>query len=105
MAFAGNLGAQVALDRMPHDLSGRSADELTTILLFSESNTRFVCEVPPEYRQAFESHLDGIPHAAVGQVVANARLLISRQEDSEATAVIDLDLPALKNAWQSPLRW
>ena len=43
MAFAGGLGARLQLDAMP--ASGELGDARRC--LFSESNTRFLCEVAP----------------------------------------------------------
>ena len=44
MAFAGELGAKIALDAVPHKLGSAAT---SAALLFSESNSRFLCEVRP----------------------------------------------------------
>ena len=105
MAFAGGLGARIVLSRVPRMLGGYSPHEETVILLFSESNTRFLCEVPPEKQQEFENILAGVPHAVVGEVSDSPVLSLSRLSDQEASLVIDLDIHTLKEAWQAPLRW
>jgi phosphoribosylformylglycinamidine synthase len=69
--------------------------------LFSESNTRFLCEVPPELADAFEALLDGVPHAHVGEVTGGSML----QLVADGAAVVAADIAALKEAWQKPLRW
>lgn len=105
MAFAGGLGARITLSRVPHALSGYSPPAETVILLFSESNTRFLCEVPPDKQTEFENFLAGVPHAVVGEVSDAPTLSISRLSDHEASRVISLALSTLKEAWQAPLKW
>jgi phosphoribosylformylglycinamidine synthase len=98
MAFAGDLGATLDLDAVPHDVSGSHRE---AILLFSESNTRFLCEVPAANAAEFERLTAGVPCARIGQVVAEPRLQIGcagRQLVSEGLA-------GLKAAWQAPLDW
>ena len=69
-------------------------------LLFSESNTRFLCEVRHENAVTFEAALAGIPHAPIGEVTNNANLEILGE-----TSLVQADLKTLKEAWQKPLRW
>ncbi len=99
MAFAGGLGAHVSLEQMPlgADCSGLP----TTARLFSESNTRFLCEVPPERADAFEALLDGVPHARIGEVTDSGRLEIL----AGGALVLAANIATMKEAWQKPLRW
>ena len=71
MAFAGGLGARLTLGDVP-----REGDLADAVLLFAESNTRFLCEVRPERAAEFEAALAGIPHARIGEVVAGGKLEI-----------------------------
>jgi len=97
MAFAGGLGARLELDNVPHaDGSGHTA-----VLLFSESNTRFLVEVELHNRAAFEAALADVPRARIGEVVDSGRLEIL----SDSRPLVQSDLAALKEAWQRPLRW
>ena len=99
MAFAGGLGANISLHNAPID--GPAADGLSDIvLLFSESNTRFLCEVRPEAAAAFESALGEVAHAKIGEVVDNGRLAMAAD-----TLLVEADVSELKEAWQKPLRW
>ena len=72
MAFAGGLGAKLSLKNVPHNVNPNQADEtpggLSTVLLFAESNSRFLVEVPQDRQQAFEKTMGDVPHAAVGEV-------------------------------------
>ncbi len=103
MAFAGGLGAQVDLDQVPawSDVASPAA------VLFSESNTRFLCEVPPEQAEAFEVAFDDsrpdlrIACQRIGMVTEPARLEIRHEQ----SPLVDADLQSLKEAWQKPLRW
>jgi len=98
MAFAGGLGARAFLDRIPCE------DHLpAAVRLFSESNTRFLCEVHPDDAEDFDEILAGIPHAWIGQVVDTGRLEIVDNPDDPM--IVEADLAALKEAWQKPLRW
>ena len=99
MAFAGGLGAIISLDNML--LNADSLDLPTVARLFGESNTRFLCEVPPELADAFEALLQSVPHARIGEVTDAGKLKIL----AGGTPVVTADIAALKEAWQKPLRW
>jgi phosphoribosylformylglycinamidine synthase II len=109
MAFAGGLGARIFLEQVPHklDLTVIGADSLriNTILLFAESNTRFLCEVPQDAVGHFESILGDVPHAAIGEVIADAKLQIVNYNPGNHLHVIDADLNDLRECWQKPLSW
>jgi phosphoribosylformylglycinamidine synthase len=70
--------------------------------MFSESNSRFVCEVPAAEQAAFESAMGSVPWSRLGQVTQRPRLVI---RESDAGSQIDADIRELKEAWQAPLRW
>lgn len=97
MAFAGGLGATIRLADVP--TAGDIADDAT--LLFSESPTRFVCEVEPAQASVFEKALSGFAVACVGEVEQVKRL---RMIGRAGNVVIDSYLTDLKEAWQAPLR-
>jgi phosphoribosylformylglycinamidine synthase len=98
MAFSGGLGAKLSLGSAPH---ASDAGE-TNVLLFSESNSRFLCEVHPDTAADFETLLGDLPHARIGQVVDTGTLEIV---DRNNATCVKADLAALKEAWQKPLRW
>ena len=86
---------------MPHDIEDSAL--LRAALLYSESNTRFLCEVQPDQTEAFEASLAGLPCATIGQV--NDSDLLEIKTDSAADNTISASLANLKEAWQAPLRW
>jgi len=64
MARAGRLGVRLDLSCVPRDPDVTRAD----VILFSESNGRFLVEVRPEDAAGFEAALAGCPFASVGEV-------------------------------------
>lgn len=104
MAFAGGLGARISLAEVPFDIpvDTLSPEELFATLLFSESNTRFLCEVAPENAVRFAASLGDTSHGKIGEVTSDTQLTIFRPDNSKAIAA---SIASLKEAWQNPLRW
>ena len=98
-AFSGLLGATVELQAVPRTTG---LDDPITVL-FSESNSRLLCEVAPADEAAFAAELSaaGVPHARIG-AVADDQQLICRWAGQ---TVLRADVPALKQSWQRPLSW
>ena len=139
MAFAGGLGARVLLGQVPQAIvpdaaavqaltaaAKRIREELhplaaygpaNAVLLFSESNTRFLCEVRPENAAAFEQAMAGVPCALIGEVTDTDTLEILGVpaplpgDDGRPTSelvtpvVVEAQLDTLKTAWLRPLNW
>lgn len=106
MAFAGQCGARIDLARVPRELPDELPD-VAGVILFAESNTRFLCEVSPENAEAFERALNELPVACLGEVTDTGRLEIFGLPGPSGTAsqrIVDLKIGALKEAWQKPLR-
>jgi phosphoribosylformylglycinamidine synthase len=98
MALAGGLGVEIQLANVP--ASGELPSES---LLFSESNSRFLCEVGPESAAEFEQTLTGVAAARIGVVRDDDRVIVAAA--GQAAPVIDATLSALKDAWKSTLRY
>lgn len=98
MAFAGNMGMTLKLESVP---LGESIDR-NDYILFSESNSRFLVEVKPENKDAFEKAMEGIDFAVIGEVTGSGTLTVSGIDNRE---VIWATIEELKEAWQEPLRW
>ncbi|HBT76116.1 MAG TPA: phosphoribosylformylglycinamidine synthase subunit PurL [Planctomycetaceae bacterium] len=90
MAFAGGFGAEITLPDSP-----LSPD----VRLFSESNTRFLCEIEPGKAAAFEAAMTDLPLAKLGAVTDGDML---RVNDG---LLIEANIGALKTAWLKPLDW
>jgi phosphoribosylformylglycinamidine synthase len=99
MAFAGGLGVEVDLDRIPYEPTESKLHRI--VALFSESNSRFICEVTQENQAAFEAEFDVAIIAVIGCVCEHSRLKIS----DFRSGIIDADINELKNDWQRPLNW
>jgi phosphoribosylformylglycinamidine synthase len=93
-AMAGHVGLEVDLTSVPAEEARRN-----DILLYSESAGRFIVTIDPRQRSAFEARFTGLPAACIGRVVADARLRIRGLEGQD---IVDLTVPALKEAWQKP---
>jgi phosphoribosylformylglycinamidine synthase subunit PurSL len=75
------------------------ADALNTILLFSESPTRFLAEVAPEQQDALEAHLHahGVQDfACIGTVNETERFVVHNGDQ----LLIDLPVGELQAAWE-----
>jgi phosphoribosylformylglycinamidine synthase II len=139
MAFAGDLGARIHLAEVPyslvldpsvqqkteqlaqdhphlklHPLS--ALPEASAVLLFAESASRFLCEVPQAKAKEFEKIMSGVPHALIGDVTDTGRLEIFGlpqpiRDDAEKPSelrvprVVDATLADLKETWKKPLRF
>jgi phosphoribosylformylglycinamidine synthase II len=102
MAFAGGFGIDLTLADSTYLETPVSGESIDLIALFSESNTRFLCEVTPENASAFEAALAGVPLTKLGVVTAKPVLRISGAAGKE---LISSSIADLKNAWKSPLNW
>ncbi len=98
MSFAGELGAEVWLAALGE--VGRCDDDI--VLLFSESNTRFVIEVPPACQKQLESIFEGLPLTEIG-IVNNGPNVMFR--GIRGYGAIDMPWRDLKASWQQPLAW
>jgi phosphoribosylformylglycinamidine synthase subunit PurSL len=103
MAFAGGLGASVSLRDVPcEDDAARDP-----ILLFAESPSRFLLEVPAQKYAALADLAGTLPLGRLGEVTstddpAGARLTIT---GLDGTPVIHALIDDLKDAWKEPLNW
>ena len=98
MAFAGGLGMNISLKNVP---LAESIDR-DDYILFSESNTRFLVEIAPKDKLAFEKAMAGIDFAEIGEVTKSKKLEVYGRNGK---AIVKADIDELKEAWQKPLRW
>ena len=98
MAFAGGLGAVVSLKDVP---LGEPMDR-DDLILFSESNSRFLVEVAPDDKDEFERVMDKTSFAGIGQVTPSEMLEIYGIKGKK---IASKSIAELKEAWQKPLSW
>ncbi|MDD4957135.1 MAG: phosphoribosylformylglycinamidine synthase subunit PurL [Candidatus Omnitrophica bacterium] len=97
MLFAGAYGADVSLSGMPRG-SGAGRDD---VLLFSESNSRFIVEVPSGRGKEFEHLMKDAPVGFLGTTRADDRLTI---KGLGGRSVVKSGLDPLRSAWKGPLK-
>ncbi len=98
MSFAGELGAEVWLAALGEAV--RTDDDI--VLLFSESNTRFVIEVPPNCQAELKAIFEGLPLTEIGVVNDGEKVMFRGIRGYE---VIDSPWRDLKASWQRTLAW
>lgn len=106
MAFAGQLGAAIDIAGIGAAATGRGTQRRplhSDHKLFSESNSRWIVEVPPakeeELRELAKEH--GVDRILfdVGEVAADRRVVIR----DGATPLIDVDAAACRKAWSEAM--
>jgi phosphoribosylformylglycinamidine synthase II len=98
MAFAGGLGMSLNLENVPLG----EPMERDDFILFSESNTRFLAEVAPGNKAAFEKLMAGADCALIGRVMDIKKFEVHGHDGRK---ILTADISDLKEAWQKPLRW
>jgi phosphoribosylformylglycinamidine synthase len=98
MAFAGGLGLDIDLARVP--VEGKI--DRSDLVLFSESNSRFLVEVEQAKTEEFERAMKGVPCARIGEVNASGRLTV---KGLHGETVVHEPIEELKQAWKKPLAW
>ncbi len=94
MAFAGGYGIEINTDTVP-----KTENLRTDNLLFSESASRLIVEVPEQYFAGFERTMKGVPYSHVGNVT-NRDYLFLRGNGFDTR----MHIKDLKDAWQATLR-
>jgi len=94
MAFSGGHGMSISLAKVPRSENVRRNYEV----LFSESNSRFLVEVPEDFRKDFERTMDGCVHSVIGKVREDREFHI---EGLSGQAVVSASVFELLNAWKS----
>jgi phosphoribosylformylglycinamidine synthase len=95
-AFAGGFGLDVDLKKVAVATAMREDK-----LLYSESASRLLVTVRPEYQERFEALFVDQVYSCIGQVSSDEHLkIVGLQGETLVRSTID----DLKEAWQSPLR-
>ena len=96
-AFAGGFGMELDLRKVPQ--SGLSRNDL---ILFSESQSRFVVTIDPSKKGAFETLLADAMVGEIGVVSTGDNL---HAVGLHGKTIIQANIYELKEAWQKPLRF
>jgi phosphoribosylformylglycinamidine synthase len=100
MAFAGDLGLELSLERMPTETWSASHDPDST-RLYSQSCSRFLVEVAEGSATEFEKRLAPFPSAPIGKVTSSRKLSI---RGARGQALIALDIEDLRRAHRGNLQ-
>jgi phosphoribosylformylglycinamidine synthase II len=95
MAFSGGYGMELFLKNVPRKKADRN-----DLILFSESNSRFLLEVSHGAKEDFEALMKGRAYAEVGRVTKTPRLCIY---GLNREVVVDASLSDLLTSWKSTL--
>ncbi|HLH62832.1 MAG TPA: phosphoribosylformylglycinamidine synthase subunit PurL [Ktedonobacteraceae bacterium] len=98
MALAGSRGIHMDIGKARHDIS-MPEDSLATLLLFSESASRFLVEVVPEQQHRFEAYMrsQGVrDFACIGEVTESDRFIVQYRTQK----LVDLPVATLQSAWR-----
>jgi phosphoribosylformylglycinamidine synthase len=92
MAFSGDIGVELDLEKISFDGVSRRHD----LILFSESNSRFLVEVQKESTSRLRDLFRDVSIARIGRTVKDKHLRIYSGERK----VVDLPLVILRKKWQ-----
>jgi len=95
MAFSGGYGVELRLSNVPRYMGTAERDDY---ILFSESNSRFLVEIPEEVRENFENLMKGTAFSLIGRVKKERSLSVYGLSGNK---VIDVGLGKLSRAWKS----
>ncbi len=96
MSFAGGLGVDCDIADVCQKMF---IDE--TVAMFSESNSRFLCEVPISKVKDFETKLRDLPCIRLGKVTNEKNVVVNHGPST----LIDLPWHHLKKTWLAPFDW
>jgi len=96
MALSSDYGIELDLTNVPVSKNMKRND----YILFSESNSRFLVEVPEKRKEDFETLMKGSNHAAIGKVKKECYLSFFGLNNKK---VVDASLTELRNRWKSAL--
>jgi phosphoribosylformylglycinamidine synthase subunit PurSL len=96
MSFAGGLGVEVDISEVCRMMF---VDE--TISMFSESNSRFLCEVPTAQAPFFEKQMNDLPFVRLGKVTSGENVVVK----NGSKTLLDISWRKLKQTWLAPFDW
>jgi len=94
MAFSGGYGLSINLANVPKSESVKRDSQI----LFSESNSRFLVEVPERFREVFEELMEGCDLAIIGRVRKDKELSV---QGLNSERIVSIGLSELMHTWKS----
>jgi phosphoribosylformylglycinamidine synthase len=115
MAFAGGLGMEVFLSEVPFEdkfqipnsksqinSKFQIPNKRNDVILFSESNSRFVVEVEKKKQKEFEQAMRGVPLGLIGCLSAEKKFKV---HGVDGALCLNAGIDRLKAEWRRPLQW
>ena len=96
MAFTGGYGVELDLREVPREKDLNRED----LILFSESNSRFLVEVPQNCGEDFESIMRGCVYAKIGEVSKSPTMCVY---GLNGEAIIEASISDLMASWRKTL--
>ncbi|RKY84511.1 phosphoribosylformylglycinamidine synthase [candidate division KSB1 bacterium] len=96
IAFGGNLGIEIDLSKVPRKDISRD-----DIILFSESNSRFIVTVAPDKKSEFEKIMEDVDYAEVGKVIPEKKIKI---KGLNGNIILDEEISILKECWKKTFK-
>jgi len=93
MTFSNKIGCEI-------DISAVKSDLRDDILLFSESNSRFLVEVEEKNLKAVEKLLEKIPHYKIGKTKGTSFVVKNKNK-----TLIDITTDKLLKKWEGAVQW
>ncbi|MCK4420848.1 phosphoribosylformylglycinamidine synthase II, partial [candidate division WOR-3 bacterium] len=93
MGFSNRIGCRISLSKLESDLR-------EDILLFSESNSRFLVEIRKGKSSEFELLFKDLPIFQIGRTEGDSLII-----DAEDEILIDLPIEELYKRWKEAVEW
>lgn len=112
MCFAGQVGAEVLVKNTTETLSHREKEKKNSVsseslclggesvMLFSESNTRFLVSVSKEHKSKFESIMKNLPCVEIGKTALSDMMKIYGIKGQQ---IVNLELKKMEKVWSGSL--
>ena len=97
MAFAGDLGMEIYLKNFP-TLNLDRNDKI----LFSESNSRILVEVPGSKEEEFKKVMAGATFAKIGRIIKEKNFVVYGLSEE---VIVEEKIAELRNVWKSVFNW
>lgn len=97
MLFSGCKGAEIDLKKVPKNNSIKRDD----VILFSESNSRFIVEVNNENKKEFEKIMKDVSLGVIGKIDDTSNMVV---KGLKGNVCIKANVEDLKKSWKKPFR-
>jgi phosphoribosylformylglycinamidine synthase subunit PurSL len=97
VAFAGGFGMEIDLRKVP-----RTNVDRNDLILFSESQSRFIVTITPANKKAFEAFLNEVVYGEIGVVSSDNMFRVLGLQGKK---VIEAPIDGLKEVWQKTLKF